>query len=316
MKRLIPTIVLVVLCIGGFWYASSKDFFKEKPQEAPALVTVKKEEVASYTVKNGDSETALERKDGKWTMTKPSALPLADSSADAWVDAFVSVKKDKIVTAAATDLAQFGLAAPKQVFTVKLTDGGERTLAVGDTVPVGGSYYAKLGDSPEVFQLGESTVQSLAKQPLDFMEKTAVKVEYEKVRALTVNGKGAAWTLTKEEPDKSSFVSKWKLGDRELSGTDATGYLDRAHSLVTTQLPKRVSEVKGLDQPDVRIELKLAGDTAGAETTVTYVGKTDGDNVWIAKQGGEWALAVPAGAVQELADHAKQAPQAAAPSPS
>lgn len=308
MRRLIPTIVLVVLCIGGFWYASSQDFFKEKTQEAPALVTVKKEEVASYTVKNGVTETVLERKDGGWTMTKPTALPLDSSSADAWVDTFVSVKKDKVVTAAAAELEQFGLAAPKQMFTVKLVDGGERTLAVGDLVPVGGSYYAKLGDAPEVFQLAESTVKSLAKQPVDFMEKRAVKVEYEKVRALTVDWKGAAWTLTKTEPDKSSFESKWKLGERELTGTDATGFLDRAASLVTEQQAKRASEVQGLDQPDLRIELKVAGEAAGAETTVAYAGKAAGDVVWISQQGGEWAFAVPTAAVQELADKAKAAP--------
>lgn len=70
MKRLIPTMILVILCIGGFWFASSKDFFKEKPPEAPALVNVKKEEVAGYTIKKGDTVIELQQKDGGWTMIR------------------------------------------------------------------------------------------------------------------------------------------------------------------------------------------------------------------------------------------------------
>ncbi|MEK8131794.1 DUF4340 domain-containing protein [Paenibacillus filicis] len=312
MKRLIPTIVLVVLCIGGFWYASSRDFFREKSPETPGLVAVNKDNVTGFTIHAGTTDIVIERKDNAWTMVKPSALPLTKEDADAWVDTFTSLKKDKMVTEAATDLGQFGLAEPKQRYTVKLAGGGEQTLEVGDATPVSGSSYAKLGGSSTVFQLADATLQLLAKQPIDFMEKTAVKVEYEKVRALTVQWQGASWTLTKAEPDKSSFEAKWKLGDRELAGTDATGYMDRAASLVTEQPVKKASEVAGLDHPDLRLTLKTTDDS-GKEADTVYVGKAAGEFVWVVREGGEWAFAVPSGAVQELADQGKEKPTAETP---
>ncbi|AFC27137.1 hypothetical protein PM3016_155 [Paenibacillus mucilaginosus 3016] len=321
MKRLIPTLVLVLLCIGGFWYASSKDFFKEKPPETPALVTVSKQDVTGYTIKNGDTVVEMAQKDGKWTMTKPSALPLNDYEPGAWVDSFTNAKKEKTVDANPSDLAQFGLAQPNQEFTVTLKDGTKHTLSVGDPVAVQGFYYAKFGSSPEVFQLAEMHVTSLAKQPLDFMEKSPVKLNYEAVRSIAVDYKGGKWTLTKAETDKKSYEANWKLGDQEVKGADASAYLDKVSFLTTDQPAKASAEVKGLDQPDLRLEVKEA-DAEGKETAALYTGKLDGANVWIAKQGDAWAFSVPAASVQELADLPKTkaaegaaAGDAAAPAP-
>ncbi|CRF28992.1 Uncharacterised protein [Mycobacterium tuberculosis] len=65
--------------------------------------------------------------------------------------------------------------------------------------------------------------------------------------------------------------------------------------------------MKGLDQPELRIEVRAAG-TDGKEASTMYLGKVEGDNVWMAKQGGEWAFAIPAATIQELADKDKEPP--------
>ncbi|WP_281882871.1 DUF4340 domain-containing protein [Paenibacillus sp. YYML68] len=305
MKRLLPTLILVLVCIGGFWYASSQDFFKEKPEQLPALVQVQSGDVERFTIQNGEAVTTLERQDGKWAMAMPSPLPLTSYGADAWVSSFVGLKKDKVVTADATDVSSFGLTEPKVKLTMQAAGGVEQVLEIGDKVPVGAAYYARLGGAGDVFQLSEGDYMSLVKQPLDFMDKNAVLVEYDKVRGLSVSWKDASWTLTKTEPDKSAFESKWTLGERELAGNEALGFLDRAASLLTDQLPRRAAEVQGLGQPELRLELKNAAEDSG-ESTVTYTGKVEGDLVWIVRAGSDWALAVPMASVQELADHAKE----------
>lgn len=314
MKRFIPTLILVALCVGGFWYASSRNFFKEETPAAPSVVAVKKEDVVAYAVKAGDSATELQQKDGKWAMTKPSALPLSDYAVTGWIDSFSAVTKDKSVDENPTDLAQFGLDKPAHEFSVTLKDGATHTLAVGNPVAVQGYYYAKYSGSPEVFRLSEANVTALSKQPLDFMEKAAVQLNYEQVRSLKVDWKGAGWTLTKAEPDKKSYEANWKLGDKEVKGADASNYLDKAAFLDTNELAKKASEVQGLNAPDLKLEVKEV-DAAGKETTNVYIGKAEGDKVWIAKQGGEWAYAVAADAVQALADQGKEPPAAETPAP-
>jgi hypothetical protein len=302
MKRLLPTLLLVVLCIGGFWYASSQDFFKEKKEEGPALATVKQENVTGYTIQTAEGTTELQRKDGQWVMVKPSALPLVQTAAQAWVDTFNSVKKEKTVDENPTDLAQFGLDKPKQEFTVQLSDGSKQTLSIGEAVAIQGQSYAKFSGSNEVFRLSDSLVTPLAKQPIDFMEKSPVQVQYDQVRSVSLDYKGTKWALVKAEADKDkkAFEANWKLGDKELKGSEGSNYIDQTTFLSTEQLAKKASELK-LDSPELRIEVKEA-DASGKETISTYLGKLEGERVWIAKQGGEWAYAVPAQSVQDLAE--------------
>lgn len=306
MKRLIPTLLLVIICIGGFWYASSQNFFKEKTPTAAPIAKVKKEEVASYTVKTGDTEVEMQQKDGKWTMSKPSPLPLNDYSANGWIDSFNMITKDTTIDAEGKDLAKFGLDKPQQQFTVKLNNGTEQTLSVGNAMLVQGYDYAMFSGSPEVFRISDSQVKSLAKTTMDFMEKSPVKFDYEQVRSLSVDWKGHKWTLTKTDVDKKSYEANWKLGDQEVKGADSSQYLDKVQSLATEQLVKKASDVK-LNTPELRIEVKTA-DASGKETATAYVGKLDGEQVWIAQEGGQWAYAVPSASIQELSDMDKPKP--------
>jgi hypothetical protein len=310
MKRLIPTLLLVIICIGGFWYASSKDFFKEKTAPSASLVKVNKDETAGYSIKTADSEIELQHEDGKWTMTKPSALPLNDSSTSAWVDSFNALTKDKAVDANASDLAQFGLDKPSQQFKITLQNGTVHTLSIGSPVAIQGFSYAMFSGSPEVFQIRDSSVQPLAMSPIDFMEKSPVKVDYEQVRSLSMDWRGQKWTLTKTDVDKKSYEADWKLNDQTLKGADASQYIDKVQFLSTEQPAKRTAEIR-TDAPELRVEVKSA-DAANKETTAVYLGKAEQDNVWLWQEGGEWAYSLPAASIQELADKPKQPQDGAA----
>lgn len=305
MKRLWPTLLLVVICIGGFWYASSKDFFKEKKDEPKQVFTVKKEDVAGFSMQNGDSAIELQKKDNVWTMTKPSPIPLNDFSAESWIDSFNLTTKDKTVEDNPSDLAKYGLEKPSQKFTVTMKDGSSKVISVGDPVPIPGFFYALSSGSGEVFRLSEQQVTSLHKQQLDFMEKSPIHTNYDQVTSLSVDWKGVKWSLTKTETDKKSYDANWKIGDRELKGADASNVLDKAIYLATDQLVKAASAVK-MDAPELRVEVKETD--SGKETVTVYTGKIDGDNVWIAKQGGEWAYAIPAASMQELSDMGTKTP--------
>ncbi|MCS7459880.1 DUF4340 domain-containing protein [Paenibacillus doosanensis] len=313
MRRLIPTLILVIICVGGFWYASSQDFFKEKKDTPPPLAKVTKTDVASYTIKSGDTEIELQQKDGKWTMTKPSAVPLNDYTANGWIDSFNLLSKEATIDAEGKDLAKFGLDKPQQQFTVKLNNGTEQTLSVGNAMLVQGFDYAMFSGSPEVFKLSDSQVKSLALAQMDFMEKSPIKLEYEQVRGVNVEWQGAKYTLTKTDTDKKSYEANWKLGDKEVKGADASPYLDKIQFLSTDQPAKPAGEVK-IDAPELRIEVKSA-DTSGKETTTVYLGKVQQDNVWIAQQDGQWAYSLPVATVQELADKFKEPPEQPEPSP-
>ncbi|WNQ11644.1 DUF4340 domain-containing protein [Paenibacillus aurantius] len=303
MKRLLPTLILVVLCIGGFWYASSKDYFKAPSDEASKqLLTLAEGDVQSLSYSDGQDAVEIARKDDTWEMKKPSPLPLNSYLVEGWIGTLSSMTYDSKVTDNAADLAEYGLAQPKQEYQVTLKDGSVRKLLVGRPMPVPGSSYVKLDNSPAVYEVSDTNLQNLAKAPLDFMDKQAVKVNVEKVKTVQFDWKGTSWKLEKAESDKSVFESTWKIGAKELKPEEGSGILTQLTNLSTEQLVKPASEV-AVNAPELTIV--VTEEDGGKTTSSTFHGKLDKDNVWIVKEGGAWAYSVPAASLQEIADKGK-----------
>lgn len=308
MKRFIPTIVLVVVCIGAFWYASSQSFFKkeEDPNSKPQpLVTVKADDVTAFQVKQGGMEVA--KKDGKWAVTKPAAYPTNSYSGDSWTDAFAALTHDGEIEANPTDLSKYGLSNPEQEFGVTLADGSTKVVQIGNALPIAGHRYAKLKDAPNVYKVTDEQITSLQKAPIDFLEKSPFQMVYTDVSAVQMDWKGASKSMQKTDPAKSSTESTWKLGNQELQGKDVEPILDKMLLMSSDQMVKAVSELN-MTAPEMKVQLKSTKD--GKDTVANYVGKIDGDQVWIALQEGPWAYSMPVATIQELFD--KIAPPAPA----
>lgn len=303
MKRFVPTIILVIVCIGAFWYASSQSFFKKAEEStAKPLVTVKKEDITAVKLKTGADNIEMELKDGKWTMSKPQAIPLSSFETDTWASSFVTLTQEGEVDANPTDLSGFGLQTPAQEYEVTLKGGSVKTVQVGAPLPIAGYYYVKLKDAPNVYKVSETAIQGLAKTPMDFMEKMPIAVTYSDVLSVSLTWNGASKSLTKSDPAKTASESAWKFGDKELTGSEATSFLDQILLLSTDQLAKPSSSIK-LDSPELKLELKQKKD--GKDSTDAYTGKVDGETVWIVKQGDTWAYGVPKASVQDLYDALK-----------
>ncbi|MDF2667824.1 MAG: hypothetical protein K0R67_130 [Paenibacillus sp.] len=301
MKRFIPTIILVIICIGAFWYASSQSFFKEEEEQIAdqTMAPIIPEEAASIKLLMESDATELQRKDDQWTMTQPSALPLAPYEAESWLNAFGALSHAGEVDANPADLSDFGLTSPSIQFEVALKNGSVKTIQIGSPLPIAGFYYAKLKESPAVYKVAEEGLQGLFKAPIDFMQKLPIVAAYNDVVSVAVSWNGASKTLIKSDTAKTANESAWKLGDKELAGTDATTFLDKVILMSTQELVKPASEVKQ-DNPELKLTLALKKD--GAESTNSYTGKVDGENVWIIKQNDNWAYAIPTATVQEMFD--------------
>ncbi|MFC0211014.1 DUF4340 domain-containing protein [Paenibacillus chartarius] len=308
MKRLIPTLLLLIVCIGGFWYAKSQDFFREKQDDAVKTLaaSVKAEDVQTVSLLGADGKvTELQRNaDGKsWTMTKPGALPVEGGLVDGWISSYSLLTYEAKVEDNA-DLAKYGLDKPKQQYKITLKDGTARSVTVGNPVAVPGYSYVSVDDGKTVYQVSDQSLSGIGKAPVDFQVKGPVKLDYDKVTGLTVTWKGASWSLTKTDKDKAAAEAAWKLGDKELKGADATTVLS-SFLFLETKLEAKPAGNVGTAAPDFTAELTESGD-GGAAVTTKYTGRADGDNVWLVKEGDAWAYAIPVTSVQELADQGKK----------
>lgn len=319
MKRLLPTLIVVIVCIAGFWYASSHSFFKEKAAEEKKLVTLKAADITAIQLQATDAAstnnqdaalkpTELAKKSANWEMTLPAAYPVNSFGVDSWNDAYAALTYESVVEENPTNLADYGLVEPKQFFQVTLQDGTTKKLLIGNSLPIEGHVYAKFADASKVYDVTDQALEGLKKQPLDFINKNAVKLAYDNVKSIQFEWKGAKWLLEKAQADKTVFESTWKLDGKERKANEGTAIIDKIVGLSTAVLPKAASEVK-MDAPELKIIVTESN--AGKDTISTFIGKIDQDNVWIAKQGGAWAFTVPATAVQEAFDASKPVEPAA-----
>ncbi|WP_068777509.1 DUF4340 domain-containing protein [Paenibacillus sp. FJAT-26967] len=301
MKKFMPSLLLVVF-LGGLWYAWSQDFFKEQQplEQAKALVQVNVQEVQSFSIENKDQPVIeLIRNDDGWSMARPSAAPLNPNLTEGWIDSFNLLTQERAVDEHASDLAKFGLAEPSSVYRVSLSDGTTKEVRIGSATPVEGYVYVQLNDSPAVYQVNESSITALNKRPLDFVETNPVKFDYDRVKSISFNWKNRKWDLVKNEGDKPSAESKWKMGGKEIEGAEAVQMLERVRSMDTEQMPKPALEaaVKAVDWT-----MEIVETIDGKDLKSTYEARPDEQAAWVIRQGGEWAYAIPASFAEELAD--------------
>ncbi|NQX61867.1 DUF4340 domain-containing protein [Paenibacillus qinlingensis] len=299
MKRFIPTILLVVICIGGFWYASSKDFFQEKKDEPKSLLTLKQEEVQAVSISSEGGLTALNRTTNGWDMQKPQAAPTNANGVDAWLDALGLVTSTKLVEDQASNLVEYGLDKPVGTYEVTMKDGSKKGLLVGTALPIEGFSYVQVEGSSAVYQVSDQSLTSLNKTPVDFADTSPIHQENDKVQSVKLTWKGQTWTLSKTDKDKVAADAAWKLGDKEMKGTDASPLLDQLIFLHTGELPQAAA---GTPTTGGEFKLEIAMTVDGKDVTDVYEGKLSGEQVWLAKQGGQWAYSLAAEDIQKLAD--------------
>jgi hypothetical protein len=320
MKRLLPTLIVVLVCLGGFWYASSQSFFKEKTAvDEKKLVTLQAADIQAiqFQAKNLASSvspdavfdlTELTKKATSWEMMKPTAYPVNSFSVDSWNDAFAALTYEGVVEENPANLADYGLAEPKEFFQVNLKDGTTKKLLIGNALPIEGHVYAKFADASKVYDVTDQALQGLKKQPLDFVDKNAVKLTYDNVKSIHFEWKGSKWSLEKAQADKTVYESTWKVDGKERKANEGTAIIDKIVGLSTAELPKAASDVK-MDAPELLITVTESD--AGKDTILTFTGKLDKDNVWITKHGGAWGFSIPAASVQEAFDASKPVEPAA-----
>lgn len=299
MKRFIPTILLVVICIGGFWYASSKNFFQEKKDEPKSLITLKQEEVQSIHVKKEEQQIDLARNGSGWEMKSPAAAPINTNQVGSWLDALGLVTSTKLVEDQVSNLSNYGLDKPVGTYEVTLKDGSKKGLVVGTALPIEGFSYVQVEGSPAVYQVSDQSLSALSKEPVDFADASPVQFESDKVQSVKLTWKGQTYMLAKTDKDKVAAEANWKLGDKELKGAEATPLLNELNFLHSAELPQPAAQ-KPTAGGELKVELGLSAD--GKEVTEIYEGKLSQDQVWLTKQGGQWAYPLTAADIQKLAD--------------
>jgi hypothetical protein len=213
---LLAAVVVLTAIVGGiYWTNKHKADEAKKPAasatESPKVLSIPEDQFKEVKIaKTGSEPTVVARESGKWMLVLPKALPADQDAVTSLVSTLSSLNADRVVDEKPTDLAQFGLATPKEQIVITKKDGKTQTLDVGDDSPVGSGAFAKLEGAQQVYVIPSYTKSNFDKTSQDLRDKRLLTFNSDKLTSVDLTAKGQTvefgknaqndWAIVKPKP--------------------------------------------------------------------------------------------------------------------
>ena len=215
---------------GAAWWSQHAEEQKQASTtgtpDAPRLSSFKEADIDRIVVRHlGSLATVVQRNSPTdWSLTAPQAFHADTDTAAAMATTFGGLTWDRLVEEKPADLGPFGLTSPSLEVVASNKAGKSQRLLIGDEVPTGGSFFAKLDGDPRVFVVANGTKAALDKTEKDLRDKRLLSFDTEKLNSFHY----AAVEFTKAEGD-------WRI-------TKPTRY--RADTFQVEELLRKLKDAK------------------------------------------------------------------------
>ncbi|AGC67937.1 hypothetical protein Cst_c09390 [Thermoclostridium stercorarium subsp. stercorarium DSM 8532] len=261
-KLIIPAIVLVLL-VGVYLVVSNlpenKDEEDSSSQDKIEIFNFEKNDLAEIIMENKGEvmhfkyttiqvEQETTKDDGTtekktvdrnvWVAVEPEGMNVRSSAVDSIAWNANTLKAYKIIEENPSDLSVYGLDDPVKL-TFVMNDGTKYVLYVGNETPTGGAYYAKKGDEPTVYTIGDYEAEKFIQTKFDLMETDIYDKDYETTDftalKFTRNGSllfdakagedGTKWLLSYPIEAEARYENIYKILEA-LAGVSVSKYVD------------------------------------------------------------------------------------------
>jgi hypothetical protein len=182
---IVAGIVLVGLSGTLYWSNHHKpaDTTEASADVPPKILAVKEPDISKFDLKkNGAEQVGGERNSaGQWHLTSPTPLAADQSAVASLLGTFSSLSSERLVEDEASNLAPYGLDAPKLEVDLTQKDNKTQKLLLGDDTPAGNGIYAKLDGDPRVFTVPKYDRTSIDKSANDLRDKRLLTLESDKI---------------------------------------------------------------------------------------------------------------------------------------
>ncbi|MDH5763669.1 MAG: DUF4340 domain-containing protein [Nitrospinota bacterium] len=197
----------------------------------------------------------LVKEGGVWKLTAPvKALGDADEISN-FLNSILSERIETFVAETMEDIDPIGLASPKIVLNIKAEKAKQSwTLKIGKQYD-DHSYYAQRGEPENVITVSDSLVETLSRNPLNFMEKSLISFKEDEVTRIE-NRDGNDIVQVVRDPGKTGL---WKFEASDTEMVEGMGAVDSAtvNTLLLDLQEARIQEFSpinnlklfGLDNP-------------------------------------------------------------------
>lgn len=268
--------LILLLVVAGplFWFTwrESKKGPIETGEKHDKVFSVGADAIEELEIRSEAGEqTKLQRTGGAWAIVQPAVMAQPDEATVSGITAnLASMEVQRVIDENPTDVAQFGLATPRVEVAFKAA-GQQHRLQIGQKTPSGTDVYARLADQKRVFLVSSFLESSFNKSPFDLQDKSAIKVDRDKVDALSIAAAGRDTTFAKVNGE---WVLKAPVDGRaEFSAVD--GLVSRIGGLQMKSVVAGPAPAGnyGLDKPAATVRI---GSGSSQATLVVGAAAADG----------------------------------------
>ncbi len=223
------------------------------------LMAFKIDDVQKLIIARDNGQTLEIDRDGdNWKIVKPTTDPANDTAVRMALGTLVNAQATDFVSDAPPNVAQYGLEKPHLTATVVLKNGEQQSMLFGFKQAGEGKsgIYVRRGERAPVYAVAEFVMTSLDKSPLDFRDKTIVKIDPESVETVKVKTSDGEFTLKRAPVGKWDVIvgGKTSEGDIPLVERLLNQFRDlKGESIVADPMPS--AQPFGLDNPALEITL-------------------------------------------------------------
>ncbi len=163
----------------------------------------------------------IDRDGDNWKIVKPAPSPADDTAVRMALGTLVNARASDFVADAPGNVNQYGLEKPHLTATVVLKNGEQQSMLFGFKQNEQGKsgIYVRRGERAPVYAVAEYVMTSLDKSPLDFRNKTILKIDPETVDTVKVKNSDGEFTLKRAPVGKWDVVSRGQnVGGRYSGG--------------------------------------------------------------------------------------------------
>jgi hypothetical protein len=268
---------VILIALGAYLYFVESKREPGSDDDREKVFTVEADAINEITVRAESGEQTTLRKTGdKWQIVQPSTIDPDGSEVSGLTSNLANLEVQRVIDENPGDLAEYGLAQPRIELTFK-ADNQERKLLIGRKTPPGTDLYAKLGDQPRVFLISSYLDSTFNRTTFDLRDKAVLKLERDKIDALTINAPPATTRFAKRE-------GEWRLVspiDARADFTAVDGLVSRLNTMqmksIVAAEPATLSEY-GLDKPAATVQIG-----SGSSQATLLIGKGAGEGLVYAK---------------------------------
>lgn len=234
-------------------------FFKTDP------VVAKKIQIT----RNGKTLVFEKDKNNAWNISRPLAARADSGKIRDLLNTISSLHIQDFVADHPSALAPYGLSAPHLRVEVWPSDGGpSNAILVGRPKDKTSNLYAKSGEEPYVYLIGDFFDKNMDLKVSDYRDKTILQFDSGAAKSLTVHRGSQVFIYRKDDK------GQWSSPSRPNGATEAASLLNQLSGITISDFVEKPANT-GLSAPPFVAEVGLADGT----TRVFKFGKREKDKV-------------------------------------